>query len=89
MALKIYRTAKLLVEEHGASAPLQAAQRADELLDEGDIDGSMYWGQIHEVIEEITLELVQRSARCTQPHGTEVQWCAEAPSHSFYCLKRR
>ncbi len=58
MALKIYRsvvrTAKLLIEEHGGSAPLQAAQRADELLDEGDIDGSMFWGQIHEVIEEIT-----------------------------------
>ncbi len=58
MALKTYRsvvrTAKLLIEEHGASAPLRAAQRADELLDEGDIDGSMFWGQTHEMIEEIT-----------------------------------
>jgi len=33
---------------------LQAAQRADERLDEGDIDGSMFWGQTHEMIEEIT-----------------------------------
>jgi hypothetical protein len=57
-ALKIYssivRTAKLLIAEHGEGASQQASQRANELLDERDIDGAIVWGQIHEAIEELT-----------------------------------
>ena len=36
--LDIYRTAKLLVDQHGDEAPIHAAMRADELLDAGDMD---------------------------------------------------
>ncbi len=35
----IYRTAKTLVNQHGEDAPIYAAMRADELLEEGDLDG--------------------------------------------------
>ena len=35
----IYRTAKILVNQHGEDAPIHAAMRADELLEEGDLDG--------------------------------------------------
>ncbi len=35
----IYRTAKILVNRHGEDAPIYAAMRADELLEEGDLDG--------------------------------------------------
>jgi len=42
----IYRAAKLLIDQHGDDAPLQAAGRADELLDEGDVDGAAVWRQI-------------------------------------------
>jgi hypothetical protein len=43
--LHIFRAAQLIVKRHGASrasgadAPIVAAQRADELFNEGDLDG--------------------------------------------------
>jgi hypothetical protein len=49
----IFRAAKLLIEQHGNDAPIRAAQRADELLDEGDLDGAMVWRRILEAIEEL------------------------------------
>jgi hypothetical protein len=38
--LDIYRAAKLAIDQYGADASIQAAMRADALLDEGDIEGS-------------------------------------------------
>ena len=35
----IWRAADLLVKRHGANAVIVAAQRADELLVNGDVDG--------------------------------------------------
>ena len=35
----IFRAAKLLIDQHGEDAAIRAAQRADALLDEGDLDG--------------------------------------------------
>ncbi len=37
--LDIYRSAKLLIEQHGADALIEAVLKADELLDAGDLDG--------------------------------------------------
>jgi hypothetical protein len=37
--LDIYRAAKLLVDQHGEDAPIRAAERADELLQGGDVGG--------------------------------------------------
>ncbi len=37
--LDIWRSAKLLVDQHGADTPTHAAMRIDELLDKGDLDG--------------------------------------------------
>ena len=42
----IFRAAKLLMDHHGDDAALRAARRADELLEEGDVDGSAVWGRI-------------------------------------------
>jgi hypothetical protein len=36
----IFRAAKLLIDRHGDDADIRAAERADELLDEGDTEGS-------------------------------------------------
>ena len=41
--LDIYRSAKILVEQHGADALIEAALKADELLDAGDLDGQAVW----------------------------------------------
>lgn len=34
--IDIYRSAKLLLDQHGDEAPIHAAMRVDELLDAGD-----------------------------------------------------
>ena len=36
----IYRSAKLLIDQHGDEALIHAAMRADEFLDRGDLDGA-------------------------------------------------
>ncbi len=37
--LDIYRSAQALVKHHSQDAPIEAAMRADELLEAGDLDG--------------------------------------------------
>jgi len=49
----IFRAAKLLIDKHGDDAPIRAAQRADELLEEGDVDGVAVWRRILEAIDEL------------------------------------
>jgi len=39
--MDIWRAAKLLVDQHGADAPIRAAQRADEMLAMGDMVGQV------------------------------------------------
>jgi hypothetical protein len=49
----ILRAAKLLIDQQGEDAALRAAQRADELFKEGDVDGSAVWRRILAAIEEL------------------------------------
>jgi hypothetical protein len=58
----IFRAAKLLIDRHGDDADIRAAERADELLDDGDIEGSAVWRRIIEAIEEL-----QRGRRDGEP----------------------
>ncbi len=37
--LDIYRAANILVKRHGQDAPIQAAMRADAMLEKDDLDG--------------------------------------------------
>jgi hypothetical protein len=37
--LDIYRTANVLIREHGDDAALEAAQRADAMLEKGSLNG--------------------------------------------------
>ena len=41
--LDIWRSANLLIRQHGDQAELEAAQRADAMLDNGDMDGRRVW----------------------------------------------
>ena len=52
-ALDIYRSAQVLIRQHGDDAGLQAAQRADDMLDRGDMDGLAVWKRILAAVEEI------------------------------------
>ena len=52
-ALDIYRTANLLIEQHGDEAPIHAAMRADAMLEAGDLDGQAVWKRIIQAVEEL------------------------------------
>ncbi len=51
--LDIYRTAKLLVDNHGAEAPFHAAMNADAMLAKGDMDGRAVWLRVVKAVEEL------------------------------------
>ena len=51
--LDIYRSASVLIREHGAGAALEAAQRADAMLERGDVGGSAIWNRVLRAAEEI------------------------------------
>ncbi len=51
--LDIYRSANLLVKQHGNDAPIEAAMRADAMLEAGDLDGYAVWKRILRAVEEL------------------------------------
>ena len=61
--------AKLLIEQHGDEAPIEAAMRANEMLDAGDLDGQPVWKVILKVLSRI-----ERS--CRELHRTQAQAAA-------------
>lgn len=54
--IDIYRTANVLVKRHGEGAPIQAAMRGDELLEQGDVDGYPVFKQVLKATEELLCE---------------------------------
>ncbi len=50
--LDIYRSAQVLVKQHGQDAPIQAAMRADAMLERGDLDGFSVWKRIVKAVED-------------------------------------
>ncbi len=51
--LDIYRSARVLVEHHGQDAPIQAAMRADAMLEKGDPGGYTVWKRVLRAAEEL------------------------------------
>ena len=51
--LDIYRSANVLVKQHGHDAPIEAAMRADAMLDNGDLDGYAVWKRVTKAVEEL------------------------------------
>ena len=51
--LDIFRSASLLVKQHGKDAPIEAAMRADAMLEAGDLDGLATWKRILRAVEEL------------------------------------
>ena len=56
--IDIYRSANVLIRKHGEDAAIEAAMRADAMLDRGDLDGCAVWKRIVRAVEE-----TQRSER--------------------------
>ena len=51
--LNIYRSAKILVGQHGDDAPIHAAQQAGAMLDKGGMDGRAMWLRIVKAVETL------------------------------------
>jgi hypothetical protein len=51
--LDIWRAANLLINQHGESAAIVAALRADLMLARGDPDGERLWLRIKEAIDDL------------------------------------
>ncbi len=54
--LDIYRSANELIKQYGDAADIEAAMRADELMDAGDMEGEAVWLPIVKAIEELLSE---------------------------------
>ena len=48
-----YRCAHLLIERYGDNAPIEAAMRADVLMEAGDMEGVAVWKGIRKAVEEL------------------------------------
>ena len=51
--LDIFRSANLLVKQHGEDAPIHAAMRADAMLEAGDLDGYAVWRRVLRAVDEL------------------------------------
>ncbi len=51
--LDIYRSANVLICQHGEEASIFAAMEADTMLESGDLDGYTVWRRIVKAVEEI------------------------------------
>ncbi len=51
--LDIYRSANVLGKQHGQDARIEAAMRADAMLEKGDLDGVSVWKRILRAVEEL------------------------------------
>ena len=51
--LDIYRTASVLIREHGEEAALEAAERADAMLEKGAVEGCATWKRALKAVEEL------------------------------------
>ncbi len=54
--LDIYRTASVLIREHGEDATLEAAQHADAMPEKGSLDGQRVWKRVLAAVKEIQRE---------------------------------
>ncbi len=51
--LDIYRSANVIIKQHGEDAPIHAAMRADAMLEAGDLGGYAVWKRIIKAVEEL------------------------------------
>jgi hypothetical protein len=51
--LDVYRTALVLIRQHGADAPIHAAMRHYALLDRGDLEGAFVWKRVLAAVDAL------------------------------------
>ena len=51
--IEIWRAAKQFVERYGEDAGIEAAMRADAMLEAGDLEGQRVWQRILKAVDEL------------------------------------
>ena len=51
--LDVWRTAAVLVREHGDGAGMEAAFRADDMMERGDLDACALWKRVMAAVDEL------------------------------------
>ena len=51
--LDLWRAANLVIRQHGPDAELEAAKRADLMLERSDFDGQAVWKRIRRAVVEL------------------------------------
>jgi hypothetical protein len=51
------------VKQHGEDAPIEAAMRADAMLEAGDLDGYAVWKRVLRAVEELEGSVLGPGAR--------------------------
>ncbi len=51
--IDIYRSAKLLIKQHGEDAPIFAAIEADACSEKGDLEGKAVWLRVIKAVKEM------------------------------------
>ena len=54
--LDLWRAANVMIKRYGDGAATEVAMRADEFLDQGNLDGQRLWMRIVQAIEEMQRE---------------------------------
>ncbi len=60
---EIWQCANEIVKQYGKDAPIEAAMRADRMLEKGDLDGQAVWKRILKAVEELSRELPRTDER--------------------------
>ena len=51
--IDIWRSARVLIRQHGEQASIEAAKLADAMLERGDLDGLAVWKRVMAAVEEL------------------------------------
>ena len=51
--IDIFRSAQVLVKKHGEDASVEAAMRADAMLEKDDLDGYVVWKRVLKAVGEL------------------------------------
>jgi len=93
--INIYRTAKLLIDQHGEDTAIEAAIQADRCLDSGDLDGVSVWKGVIHIIGEISTTsskgpthekvIAQSGVLAPESSGDQISLCSlESIFEPFY-----
>ena len=71
-SIDIYRSAALLIKQHGEDAVIEAAMKADAMLEKGDLDGQRVWKAIVKAIVAFFMIAISSADRSGSSYALRV-----------------